>query len=225
MKKKAALDQAIWPGNGQVFQPPPAALGEESPRLPEVEENGYLSADRVAGLIGNVLAGDNEAYRPLVENYQRAVFSLAYRLLRKNSADAEDITQETFVRAYEYLGSLEDSRRFGPWLLQIARSLCLDRFRRQETEKRALKQRLEQLRLEGAPEKEAAASEGMESALFQLPPDEYQVLKMRYYDKCTYEDIAARMQITFSQVDHLMRKARSHLATKLHLEKGRERTL
>jgi DNA-directed RNA polymerase specialized sigma24 family protein len=51
------------------------------------------------------------------------------------------------------------------------------------------------------------------------------VLRLRYYENCTYDEIASRMQISFSQVDHLMRKARACLASKIKLEKRRERTL
>ncbi len=175
-------------------------------------------------LIERVLAGDPEAYRPLVEHYQRMVFSLAARLLGKNYTEAEDLTQDTFVRAFEYLNSLEDRSRFGPWLFQIVRSLCRDRLRRLETERRALENYsgtwLERRRFPAAP-----AEEEVSSVLSQLPPDEYQALKLRYYENRTYDEIAARMQMTFSQVDHLIRKARARLAQKLKSEKNRERAL
>ncbi|MBI4586389.1 MAG: sigma-70 family RNA polymerase sigma factor [Planctomycetes bacterium] len=188
----------------------------------------FIGPGEQSRLIERVLAGDSEAYRPLVEHYQRMVFSLAARMLGKNYTEAEDITQDTFVRAFEYLNSLEDRSRFGPWLFQIVRSLCRDRLRRLETERRALENFsetwLKRQRFQAAP-----AEEEVRSILSQLPPDEYQALKMRYYENCTYDEIAARMQLTFSQVDHLIRKARARLEQKISqknlAEKNRERVL
>jgi RNA polymerase sigma-70 factor (ECF subfamily) len=217
MKKIVDLKQT-----GRI-EPPRSGAKERLSLAPEAgdgTDNGFLPGDQVGALVRRVLRGDTEAYRPLVENFQRAVHGLTFRLLSRNGADAEDITQETFVRAFEYLHSLEDPDRFGPWLFQIARSLCRDRLRRLETEKRVLQIRAEQLRLQAIPK-----GDGIASVLHQLPPDEYQVLRLRYYENCTYEEIARRMQITFSQVDHLMRKARARLAARIKVEKQRERTL
>lgn len=173
-----------------------------------------------ATLVERVLGGDTEAYRPLVARYQGAVFRFASRLLGGSAADAEDVTQETFVRAYQYLASLERPDRFGPWLFRILRSLCRDRLRRLAVERRALRQRWELERMHAVP-----GAAPVDGELSRLPPEEQDVLRMRYFDGCTYDDIAARLGITFSQVDHLLRKARSRLARRMNLERERERTL
>jgi RNA polymerase sigma-70 factor (ECF subfamily) len=164
-----------------------------------------------------VLAGETEAYRPLVERYQRAAVGLAARLLG-TGGDAEDLAQEAFVRAFRYLGSLKEPERFGPWLFQIVRSLCRDRNRRREAEKKALERRKELLSWASVPN-----GEGVGSELYRLPPAEYQALRLRYFDGLSYEEIARRMEKSFSQVDHLIRKARAHLARKVIREKERDR--
>ncbi len=174
-----------------------------------------------AACVERVLGGDTEAFRPLVERYHGVVTGLARRLLGRSGADAEDLAQETFVRAFQYLGSLEKRQRFGPWLLQIARSLCRDRLRRLETERRALAERRELIRLESV----RAENGGVSSVLAGLPAEEYDVLQLRYFEGLSYDEIAGRMGLTFSQVDHLMRKARSRLARRIAIERRRERTV
>lgn len=121
------------------------------------------------------------------------------------------------MRAFRYLGSLKEPERFGPWLFQVVRSLCRDRNRRREAEKRALERRKELLAWASVPN-----GEGVGSELYRLPPAEYQALRLRYFDGLNYEEIARRMDKSFSQVDHLIRKARAHLARKIIREKERE---
>jgi DNA-directed RNA polymerase specialized sigma24 family protein len=181
---------------------------DESPRTP---------GD--ADIVARVLAGDAEAYRSLVERYQRAVLGLAARLLGPGG-DAEDLAQEAFVRAYRYLPTLKEPDRFGPWLYQVVRSLSRDRNRRKDAERKALERRRDALRWAMVP-----CGDGIASELYRLPPAEYQVLRMRYFEGMSYEEIGRRRSMTFSQVDHLIRKARERLARHLSRERERERSL
>jgi DNA-directed RNA polymerase specialized sigma24 family protein len=166
-----------------------------------------------------VLAGEVESYRLLVERYQRAVLGLSVRLLG-SGGDAEDLAQEAFVRAFRYLGTLKERERFGPWLFQVVRSLSRDRNRRKEAERKALERRRELLRWASVP-----GGDGVGSTLYRLPPAEYQALRMRYFEGMSYEEIARRTERTFSQVDHLIRKARERLARFLRRDRERERTV
>lgn len=80
-------------------------------------------------LVARAVAGEHEAFTALVERYQRAVHSLAYRMLR-DKADAADAAQETFVRAYVRLASYRPGGQFRPWLLTITAHWCIDQLRR-----------------------------------------------------------------------------------------------
>ena len=82
-----------------------------------------------AEAVERVRAGDVEAYRVLVERHWRGVLAVLRQRLG-NSADVEDLLQETFVRAYERLGQLREPRKFRLWLLRIATKLCADLRRR-----------------------------------------------------------------------------------------------
>ena len=72
--------------------------------------------------------GDSEAFRSLVERHGRAVFRLAYRMTG-NPSDAEDVVQETFLKAYRQLGRFESRANFGTWLHRIAVNCSIDLIR------------------------------------------------------------------------------------------------
>src|SRR5215203_6032756 len=73
-------------------------------------------------------AGDTAAFRVLVDRYGRSVFRLAYRMTN-NEYDAEDVVQETFLRAYRQLESYESRSSFSTWLYRIAANYSLDLIR------------------------------------------------------------------------------------------------
>lgn len=73
--------------------------------------------------------GDQNAFAALVRSVQRPVYGLCLRLLR-TEAEASEVAQESFLRAYQNLGRFDDSRPFNLWVLAIARNLCLDLLRR-----------------------------------------------------------------------------------------------
>lgn len=79
-------------------------------------------------LVCRAKAQDASAFGELVRRYQKRAVSVAYRLVG-NSADASDVSQEAFVRAYRNLDQLEDASRFGPWLMRVVSNLSLN-FRR-----------------------------------------------------------------------------------------------
>ena len=82
-------------------------------------------------LVERAKAGDAEAFGALVEAHARRVYALAYRYCWDHD-DADDITQETFVRAFEYLGSFREGSDFGPWLYRIAINRCISHRKRQQ---------------------------------------------------------------------------------------------
>ena len=92
--------------------------------------------ERDATLVGHVRAGDTRAFDALVHAYMRQAFQLAYRVVGHRE-DAEDLVQETFLAAYQYLDSYDSEQPFGPWLMRIVlnRGANLRRSRtRRETE-------------------------------------------------------------------------------------------
>jgi RNA polymerase sigma-70 factor (ECF subfamily) len=83
-------------------------------------------------LVAAVLGDEPTAFDELVRRYQRRAVAVAYRLLG-DVHDAADVVQDAFLRAYRNLRSLEDHRRFGPWLMRIVSNLSLNFRRSRET--------------------------------------------------------------------------------------------
>ncbi|MEO5817452.1 MAG: sigma-70 family RNA polymerase sigma factor [Gemmatimonadaceae bacterium] len=99
-------------------------------------EERAAARDRDAALVDRVRAGDSTAFDALVQAYMRQAFQLAYRVVGHRE-DAEDLVQEAFLAAYQYLDSYDATRPFGPWLMRIVlnRGSNLRRSRaRRETE-------------------------------------------------------------------------------------------
>ncbi len=82
-----------------------------------------------AQLVARCRAGDDDAWRELVERFSRYVYAIAVQAFRLSDADAEDVFQEVFARAYENLHKLRDDNAIRPWLAQLTRRLCLDTLR------------------------------------------------------------------------------------------------
>jgi RNA polymerase sigma-70 factor (ECF subfamily) len=83
-----------------------------------------------AELVARCRAGDEEAWRLLVERFSRYVYAIAVQAFRLREADAEDVFQEVFERVYTRLDQLRDDEAMRPWLAQLTRRVCLDRLRR-----------------------------------------------------------------------------------------------
>jgi RNA polymerase sigma factor (sigma-70 family) len=103
----------------------PGDHGEAAPRRSE------LTAEAVndAQLVARCRAGDDSAWRELVDRFSRYVYAIAVQGFRLPQQDAEDIFQEVFARVYERLDSLREDEAVRPWIAQLTRRLCIDRLR------------------------------------------------------------------------------------------------
>jgi len=170
-----------------------------------------------AALVELVLADDQDAFTVLVERYKDAVQNLAYRML-SNAAEAEDVTQETFVRAYTQLATYKPAHKFSTWLLSIASHLAIDQLRRR---------RFLALPLEDVPfldwiadvgtSPEQSALEGeqqdeVQTYLQRLPGKYRAVIVLRYCYDFSYEEIARTLNLTPALVKARLHRARELLA-------------
>lgn len=166
-------------------------------------------------LVRRTLAGDQQAFAGLVEKYKDSVFNVAYRMLG-NPTEAEDVAQETFVRAYTQLHTYKDTHRFSTWLLSIASHLSIDQLRRRRFLALPLENVpfLEWIADLGRGPEEAVlvgeASDEMQRILSMLPAKYRAVLILRYWHDLSYEEIAQALDLTPPLV-----KARLHRAREL----------
>lgn len=87
-------------------------------------------SDNLPEIIARAQAGEEEAFRMLVEQHSRSVFNVAYRIVG-NPADAEEAVQETFLRVFKKLHSFEERARFTTWLYRVAANSAMDLVRKQ----------------------------------------------------------------------------------------------
>jgi RNA polymerase sigma factor (sigma-70 family) len=106
-------------------------VASDVPLAPEAcqYQNMATARETDAQLVARCRAGDEEAWRELVDRFSRYVYAIAAQGFRLNDADAEDVFQEVFARAYERLPDLRDDEAIKPWLAQLTRRLCIDAHR------------------------------------------------------------------------------------------------
>jgi RNA polymerase sigma-70 factor (ECF subfamily) len=169
-------------------------------------------------LVARAQGGDEDAFEQLVRAHQRYVFNLAYRVLGDRN-EAEDVAQETFVRAWRGLPSFRAECRFTTWLYRIARNVCLNRLPRLEAELRQTEELSQPLASpDPAPDEVVGARERqalLHSELARLPERYRLVLTLRYLQGFSYAEIADVLSLPLGTVKTHLHRGREALAARL----------
>ena len=180
-------------------------------------------------ILRRCLAGDERAYRELIQRYQRQVYSVALRMVRRNE-DAEDLTQETFVRMFRALSRYDPTRPFAAWLFTIASRLCIDHIRRRRVSPISLTQRERESEEEYEidvedpglkPDEVAAHAEASRRAtdlIDSLPPHYRIVVILRHVQDLSYEEIAEALHLPLGTVKARIHRARALLKARIEGE-------
>ena len=160
--------------------------------------------------------GDRTAFSSLVELYQNPVYNLCYRMLG-NAEDAEDASQETFLRAFRSIRRYDRGRPFSTWLLSIAAHLCIDQIRR-----RRPVVSVEDLPLPDLPD----PSPGMETNLARkqeqervrlllddLDPIDRAAVVLYYWYDCSYAEICRILSLSESALKSRLHRSRRAMAS------------
>lgn len=170
--------------------------------------------------------GRQAAYRELVRRYERPIFSLIYRMVR-NREQAEDLSQETFVKALNAIESYRPEYKFSSWIFKIANNVAIDHLRRRE---------LDTLSLDGSPhaltpeavqasalqlgDRQETALEEMEAkelggeierAIAGLRPEYRSCILLRHVEGRPYEEIATMLDLPLGTVKTYIHRARGEL--------------
>ncbi|MFQ3583205.1 MAG: RNA polymerase sigma factor [Chloracidobacterium sp.] len=180
-----------------------------------------LSPPPDADIVKLVLSGEVEAFRWLVERYQRRVFNLAYRMVGRLS-DAEDITQDVFLRLYEYLPRYDPGLPLENWLVRIASNYTLNWLGKQRLRRSAsLDDEAHWRRLADAepPMVERLAQRERQrqvlAALQALPIDQRLVVILKYLDDYSIDEIALTLGAPKNTIRTWLARARETLRGKL----------
>jgi RNA polymerase sigma-70 factor (ECF subfamily) len=179
-----------------------------------------------ASLALSAARGDRQAFARLVEEHKRSVYGLCVRLL-SDPEEARDAAQEAFTRAYASLEGYDLEQPFAPWILRIARNLCLDILRRRipararveldaDTEDGPPRELADTAaeRADDALEK-AQTRKVLEQAVAALPPNYREVVHLFHVEQLSYKEIAATMGIPMGTVMTWLHRARAQLRTTL----------
>ena len=166
-------------------------------------------------LLTRAQQGDVDAFSTLVENYNRAIFNLCYRMLG-NANDAEDAAQETFIRAYKAIHRYDPKRKFSTWIMSIASNYCIDQHRRKKLPSFSIDAVEEPNFGDKSPSLEGQVMEIEQSEeimflLEHLKPKDKSAIIMRYWYDYSYDEIAEALSITTSAVKSRLHRARNLL--------------
>jgi RNA polymerase sigma-70 factor, ECF subfamily len=183
-----------------------------------------------AAVVAQVLAGDREAFRVLVDRHGRSLYRLAYRMTG-NQQDSEEIVQETFLRAYKALERFEMRSNFGTWIYRIAVNRTLDFLnakRTQMQEKDAYQitdepdpERSREIQVEASqpgPERLFISTEmkaKMAQALGSLTPVERVAFTMRHMEGRSVDEISQALKVKNSAAKNTIFRAVKKLRQQL----------
>lgn len=163
-------------------------------------------------------AGAQPAFREIVRRYERPVRSLIARMVR-DPALAEDLAQDTFLKAFRNLAGFDSTRKFSSWLFRIAHNTAIDAIRRRPHGALELggreTPRDPPVPPPPDPAEEAALGQALDAALGRLRPDYRMAVLLRYQEGCSYGEIAESMAIPEGTAKTYVHRGRKLLAEAL----------
>lgn len=178
-------------------------------------------------LIEQCLKGQQSSFSELIDEYKNLVFNLAYRMTN-NLDDAEDISQEVFIRVYKSLYNFNPNYKFSTWLYQVTLNFCRDKFRKGKIPSVSLDAPLNKddqknfssliPNNENNPEEifiEVEQTNFINKLISSLPPKYREVIVLRHLRDLSYEEMSKILNISLGSVKTRLFRARELLKNKL----------
>jgi len=180
-----------------------------------------MEAKNDAYYIASVLEGDAESFAPLVDKYKQLAFTLSLKIT-KNREDAEEVAQDSFLKAYRSLDSYKGGATFKTWFFRIVYTTAISKVRGKKQhfvsfeDHRLTDQELleceETLGEYSAEERSAFLHKAMD----RLDPEERAILNLYYFEELPVEEVAAIMDLSASNVKVKLFRSRKKLYEQLH---------
>jgi RNA polymerase sigma factor (sigma-70 family) len=177
-------------------------------------------------LIQQALRGNEKAYESLLSKYRNLVYTIMLKMVR-NPQEAEDLTQEAFMKAFNSLASFNDEFAFSTWLMKIATNNCIDFLRKRKLRTFSINEPIqykddkiefELPDFEPSPEKTLLMEERkkmLEDAINELPERYRYVIVLRHKEDKSYEEISEILNLPLGTVKAQIFRAREILNKKL----------
>jgi RNA polymerase sigma-70 factor, ECF subfamily len=185
--------------------------------------------EEIEALIQRCLAGDELAWDAIVQQYRRKVFNVAYKFVGKHE-EAEDLTQDIFLKVFKSLGTFDRRANFQTWLISVSRNLCIDHYRSVRQERRTIDRQVDPNELSPVavePGPIAALEQQdrvalLRDALAALPESLRTAVLMRDIQEMTYQEIADRLRLPEGTVKSRINRGRTELARQIRKMRGED---
>lgn len=175
-------------------------------------------------IIQKAIEGDQAAYTQLLESYKKAIFISIYKMIR-NKDDAEDLTIETFGKAFLHLEKYDSSKKFSTWLFRIGRNTTIDFIRKNKkdfvyidafkTNEEGNNYNVHEVKSKNDNPEETTIKKQqivLINGIVKQLKQEYQTLiNLRYYKEFSYDEIAKELEIPIGTVKAKLHRARKAL--------------
>lgn len=168
-------------------------------------------------LINQIIAGDTNAFTQLVDRYKDLVYTLALRML-KNREEAEEVSQDTFIKTYRSLHKFKGDSKFSTWIYKVAYNSCLDQIKKN-------KKHLNNVEINEFTEHQVKTMDNAFDALVEeernqliqdclhvLPSDDSFLLTLYYFEEQSLDEIANIVGLTANNVKVKIFRSRKKLA-------------
>jgi RNA polymerase sigma-70 factor (ECF subfamily) len=186
---------------------------------PALVSTSPLTPDR---LIERCLRGDQDAWETIVRQHWRKVFNVAYKFVGRHE-EAEDLTQDIFLKIFRSLGTFDRRANFQTWLISVSRNLCIDYYRSVRKERETIDRQLTAeeagpVSLDAGPLvalEQRDLAEMLRRALQTLPDSLRTAVMMRDIQELSYQEIAGRLRLPEGTVKSRINRGRKELARQI----------
>ena len=200
---------------------------EENLKFARLSIMGDATTDR--NLIIACQQGDRDAFRRLFETYKDKVYSMAVYILNGDSATAEDITQEVFVRLFTRMGQFRHESDFSTWLYRMVTNACVDEYRRLKkcVPLDTINELADNVNISHSSSDFAQfeLSDSINAALADLTPEQRATVLLKYFEELSYDEIAHALDCSKGTIASRLNRSLKILAGKLGHLRGEEAIL
>ncbi len=178
-------------------------------------------------LINRLKEGDKQAFISLIEQYKHMVYTLALRII-KNEEDAEEVSQDSFLKVYQSIGSFKGDSKLSTWIYRIAYHRSLDYLKKNKRKPQTTQLQWEEVTNIQMAEMTWDHMETMErqeiiqKALRHLPGEDGVILSLFYFESLSLKEISGVLNITVNSVKVKLHRSRKRLASILEKMMDRE---
>lgn len=180
--------------------------------------NGQMSIENDQFYIDKIVVGDTKAFAILVNRYRNMVFTLTIQML-KNREEAEEVSQDTFIKIYRNLHKFKGDSKFSTWVYRIAYNACLDRIKTYKKHKNTVgideftENQVKTLETAFDLMERADREKSVKECLLRLPEDDATLITLFYFEELSLAEISTIMGIDANNLKVKLFRARKRLAS------------